>query len=52
MGVEEAVKLVDENTIGVVAILGSTFTGRFEPVEVVERPDRIDERDGDVLSCL
>ena len=24
----------------------------FEPVEVVERPDRTDERDGDVLSCL
>jgi len=33
MPVEEAVKLVDENTIGVVAILGSTFTGRFENVE-------------------
>ena len=30
---EEAVKLCDENTIGVVAILGSTFDGSFEPVE-------------------
>jgi len=33
MGVQEALKLVDENTIGVVAILGSTFTGYFEPVK-------------------
>jgi glutamate decarboxylase len=30
---EEAVKLCDENTIGVVAILGSTFDGSYEPVE-------------------
>ena len=29
---EEAVKLCDENTIGVVAILGSTFDGAYEPV--------------------
>jgi glutamate decarboxylase len=29
----EAVKLVDENTIGVVAILGSTFDGSYEPVK-------------------
>ncbi len=28
----EAVKLCDENTIGVVAILGSTFDGSYEPV--------------------
>ena len=26
---EEAVKLVDENTIGVVGIMGSTFDGRY-----------------------
>ena len=32
---EEAVKLVDENTIGVVAILGSTFDGRYEDVKAV-----------------
>lgn len=32
---EEVLKLVDENTIGVVAILGTTFTGEFEPVEDV-----------------
>ncbi|ORX88488.1 glutamate decarboxylase, partial [Basidiobolus meristosporus CBS 931.73] len=30
---EEVVKLCDENTIGVYAILGSTFTGHFEPIE-------------------
>ena len=29
----EAVKLCDENTIGVVGILGSTFTGEYEPIE-------------------
>lgn len=33
LSVEEAIKYVDENTIGVVAILGSTFTGHFEPVK-------------------
>jgi glutamate decarboxylase len=31
----EALKLVDENTIGVVAILGSTFDGSYEPVEEI-----------------
>jgi glutamate decarboxylase len=29
---EEAVKLCDENTIGVVSVLGTTFTGEYEPV--------------------
>ena len=33
MSAEEAVKLCDENTIGVIAILGSTFDGSYEPVE-------------------
>jgi glutamate decarboxylase len=32
---EEAVKLCDENTIGVVAILGSTFDGSYEPVKEI-----------------
>src|SRR6059036_1925387 len=32
---EEAVALCDENTIGVVAILGSTFEGSYEPVEEI-----------------
>ena len=31
----EALKLVDENTIGVVAILGSTFDGSYEPVKEI-----------------
>ncbi|KAK9702208.1 glutamate decarboxylase gad1 [Basidiobolus ranarum] len=30
---EEVVKLCDENTIGVYSILGSTFTGHFEPID-------------------
>ncbi len=32
LGVPEALQLVDENTIAVVAILGSTYTGEYEPV--------------------
>ncbi|HEX2902634.1 MAG TPA: glutamate decarboxylase [Jatrophihabitans sp.] len=32
LGAAEAVAQVDENTIGVVAILGSTFDGSYEPV--------------------
>ncbi|MGA2665506.1 MAG: glutamate decarboxylase [Nitrososphaerales archaeon] len=32
---EEAVKLCDENTIGVVAIMGSTYDGSYEPVEEI-----------------
>ena len=36
LGVEEALALVDENTIGVVAILGSTYTGELEPVEELD----------------
>jgi glutamate decarboxylase len=35
LSAEEAVKLCDENTIGVVAILGSTFDGSYEPVEEI-----------------
>lgn len=32
IGVEEAMSMVDENTIGVVGILGSTYTGEYEPI--------------------
>ena len=32
LNAEEAVKHCDENTIGVVAVLGSTFDGSYEPV--------------------
>src|SRR6187200_2169016 len=35
LNAEEAVKRCDENTIGVVAILGSTFDGSYEPVEEI-----------------
>ena len=35
MNAEEAVKLCDENTIGVVPVLGSTFDGSYEPVKDV-----------------
>jgi glutamate decarboxylase len=35
LSAEEAVKLCDENTIGVVAILGSTFDGSYEPVSEI-----------------
>jgi glutamate decarboxylase len=32
---QRAVELCDENTIGVVAVLGSTFDGSYEPVEEI-----------------
>ncbi len=35
LGAEEAAAQCDENTIGVVAILGSTFDGSYEPVEEI-----------------
>ncbi len=35
LNAEEAVKLCDENTIGVVVIMGSTFDGRYENVRAV-----------------
>jgi glutamate decarboxylase len=35
LSAEEAVARCDENTIGVVAILGSTFDGSYEPVEEI-----------------
>ena len=35
LNAEEALKLCDENTIGVVAILGSTFDGSYEPVKEI-----------------
>jgi len=44
---EEAVKLCDENTIGVVGILGSTFDGSYEPIaELCERLDKLQEETG------
>jgi glutamate decarboxylase len=35
LSAKEAVKRCDENTIGVVAILGSTFDGSYEPIEEI-----------------
>jgi glutamate decarboxylase len=35
LSAEEAVKRCDENTIGVVPILGSTFDGSYEPIEEI-----------------
>ncbi|KAL9115856.1 MAG: hypothetical protein Q9227_000224 [Pyrenula ochraceoflavens] len=32
---EEAVNLVDENTIGICAILGTTYTGEYEDVQMI-----------------
>ncbi|MCM3882063.1 glutamate decarboxylase [Frankia sp. R82] len=44
---DEAVKRCDENTIGVVAILGSTFDGSYEPVaEIAAALDRLAAADG------
>jgi glutamate decarboxylase len=44
---EAAVALCDENTIGVVAILGSTFDGSYEPVaELATALDELQERNG------
>jgi len=44
---DEAVKLCDENTIGVVAILGSTFDGGYEPVkEICVALDRLQATTG------
>jgi glutamate decarboxylase len=40
---EEAVKLCDENTIGVAAVLGSTFDGSYEPVaQIAAALDRLE----------
>jgi glutamate decarboxylase len=47
LSAEEAVKLCDENTIGVVAILGSTYDGSYEPVkEICEALDKFQSETG------
>jgi glutamate decarboxylase len=44
---EAALALCDENTIGVVAVLGSTFDGSYEPVaEICAALDGFEERTG------
>jgi glutamate decarboxylase len=47
LGPEEAVALCDENTIGVVAILGSTFDGSYEPVaQIAQALDQLQDQKG------
>ena len=47
LSAEEAIKHCDENTIGVVVILGSTFDGAYEPVaEVCAALDALQEKTG------
>jgi glutamate decarboxylase len=47
LGAAEAVELCDENTIGVVAVLGSTFDGSYEPVqEIAEALDQLEHDTG------
>jgi glutamate decarboxylase len=47
LSAEEAVERCDENTIGVVAILGSTFDGAYEPVqEICEALDAFEAETG------
>jgi glutamate decarboxylase len=44
---QTAVELCDENTIGVVTVLGSTFDGSYEPVEAIAAAlDDLEERTG------
>ncbi len=44
---EEAAKRCDENTIGVVAVLGSTYDGSYEPVkEICAALDALQEKTG------
>jgi len=47
LGAEQAASLVDENTIGVVVIMGSTFDGAYEPVaEVAKALDGVQKQQG------
>ncbi|HEY2700001.1 MAG TPA: glutamate decarboxylase [Pseudonocardiaceae bacterium] len=47
LSAQEAIKLCDENTIGVVVIMGSTFDGAYEPVaDVCAALDELQEKTG------
>ncbi len=47
LSADEAVRACDENTIGVIAILGSTFDGSYEPVaEICAALDALQARTG------
>ncbi len=44
---KKAASLCDENTIGVIAIMGSTFDGQYEPVEKISQElDRLQKEKG------
>lgn len=44
---EEVIKRVDENTIGVGVIMGTTFTGQYEPVkEINDALDKLNKKTG------
>ena len=50
---EDAVALCDENTIGVVGVLGSTFDGSYEPIkEIAAALDDLQERTGWTCRCM
>jgi glutamate decarboxylase len=52
MDAESALALCDENTIGVVAVLGSTFDGSYEPVaEICAALDELQSRTGSMSRC-
>ena len=47
MTAEGAVAACDENTIGVVGVLGSTFDGSYEPIEAIQQGlDQLQESTG------
>lgn len=47
LGVDEALSMVDENTIGVVGVLGSTYTGEYEPIsELNSALSQLNDRTG------
>lgn len=47
MDKESMLKYIDENTIGVVATFGLTFTGKYEPIkELCDALDELEERTG------
>ncbi|MGC8466433.1 MAG: glutamate decarboxylase [Acidimicrobiales bacterium] len=47
LGVDEAIDLVDQDTIAVVGILGSTYTGEYEPIaELSSALDELERRTG------
>lgn len=47
LNAEEAVKLCDENTIAIIGILGSTFTGEYEPIKEIDHAlDKLNAKTG------